>query len=350
MSAIRGRTQRTPHPMQNTALRVVIVGISHWHAPRYIEALRARGVRLVGVSDLDVETAGRRAQQLGCEGYGDTSAMLAAQNPDFAIALPRHDLARRDIEALAEHRVAALIEKPMGLNAQDAAAAANAVGRAGIFAAACLPNRHLQFWEAVDALRRDGRLGHPLHAAFRVVNGTPQRYPEQGAPWMLDPAQSGGGALRNLGAHGIDAALMLASNPLSVRGAVIGNRRCGLAIEDYAVATLASRDGFVATVEVGYSHAGRSGGDQEWRLAATGAYVVDANGTLKIVCSDGEETSTPSRKAAEVYRMMIDETLDRFLSGKAPVVTVAECASAIALLDDIYRFAEQAQPEALVHT
>lgn len=325
-------------------LRIAIAGISHWHAPRYLEALERHRVTLVGVSDHDTAFAKARGRDLSCPGFADTHDMLAATRPDFAVVLPRHDQARAEIEAVADRRVAALIEKPMGLNAGDAAAAAAAMDRAGVFAASCLPNRHLSFWEAIDTLRGEGKLGRPIHASFRIINGPPQRYRDYGVPWMLDPAISGGGPLRNLGSHGADAAFALAGGDLAVRGALIANRAHGLAIEDFAAATVASADGFEATLEVGYSFAAPEGGDQEWRLAATGAYVVDANGTLTVTTADGATSSARSRRAADCYRMMLDDAIARFTAGRPPVATLGECARAVALLDAIYRAGRAAPP------
>lgn len=325
-------------------LRIAIAGISHWHAPRYLEALERHRITLVGVSDHDAALARRHGDELSCPAFADTHDMLATARPDFALVLPRHDRARTEIAAVADRRVAALVEKPMGLDSGDAAAAAAAMERAGVFAASCLPNRYLTFWETIGKLRDDGRLGRPVHASFRIINGPPQRYRDYGVPWMLDPAISGGGALRNLGSHGADAAFALAGSDLTVRGALIANRAHGLPIEDFAAATVASGDGFEATLEVGYSFAAPEGGDQEWRLAATGAYIVDANGTLTVTTADGETSSMPSRRAADVYRMMLDDAIERFASGRPPVATLGECARAVRLIDDIYRAGRAAAP------
>lgn len=48
-------------------LAVVIVGITHWHAPRYMQMLAARGARLVGASDEDAIAGAAVAEQAGIE-------------------------------------------------------------------------------------------------------------------------------------------------------------------------------------------------------------------------------------------------------------------------------------------
>jgi predicted dehydrogenase len=320
-------------------LRIAIAGVTHWHAPRYLESLAAHDTEIVGVSDHDESAGARHAEKIGCRFFADTSDMLGAARPDFVLLLPRHDLAVREARAIADRRLPTLVEKPMGLDAGEARRTAAALLAGNAFAAACLPNRHLLFWDAIERLRNDGKLGTPIHASFRIVNGPPARYPGYGVPWMLDPARAGGGVLRNLGAHGADASLALGGADLAVRGAVIARRGYGMAIEDYATATLAAPDGFAATIEVGYSHADANSSDQEFRLAATGAYIVDANGALTVTTGDGRREVVKSRTATDGYDMLVAETLARFRSGKEPVVDVAQCARAVTIIDAIYHAA-----------
>jgi predicted dehydrogenase len=263
--------------------------------------------------------------------------MLAETKPDLVLLLPRHDRALDEAGIVAAFGLPVLAEKPLGLNAAESGEAARVLLAGHRFAAACLPNRHLLFWDRVTQLRVEGRLGTPIHMSVRIVNGPPSRYPAYGVPWMLDPSLAGGGVLRNLGAHGCDAARALGGDTLAVRGAAVERRGHGLAIEDYATAILAAPDGFVATVEVGYSHAGPQSSDQEFRLAATGAYIVDGNGTLSVTLADGSRETTASRDATAAYAFLVRDALARLRSGTPPAAAVADCAAAVTLIDAIYR-------------
>ena len=64
-----------------------------------------------------------------------------------------------------------------------------------------------------------GRLGPLSHIYVRINRPTPPRYPAWDCPWMLDPAEAGGGCLRNLGPHGLDMFLHLTGEPAQVTGA-----------------------------------------------------------------------------------------------------------------------------------
>ena len=319
-------------------LSAVIAGITHWHAPRYVRILRARGVRLLGAADADAGRGRAAADRHGIAFEADTDYLLEKTRPDLAVLLPRHDLATREITAVAARGVAMLVEKPMGRNGREAAASAAAVKQAGIFAAVCLPNRHLGIWDAYRALVADGSLGTLLHAHFRTINGPPSRYIDYGVPWMLDPELSGGGALRNLGIHGADAACQLAAGrPLSLACARTSNAAHGGRTEDFAAALCGTTDGFIVTLEAGYTYANQQeGGDYEWRIAATGAYLHECNGRLRVHRRGGaiEEHAVPTPHLA--YEIMAGAALDAFVAGAAPPATVDDCVRAVDLQDLIY--------------
>lgn len=326
-------------------LTAVIAGITHWHAPRYVRILRSRGVRLLGAADADAGAGRAASQRYDIAFEADTDRLLEKTRPDLALLLPRHDLATREITAVAARGVAMLLEKPMGRNGREAAASAAAVRRAGIFASVCLPNRYLGIWDAYRALVADDALGTLLHAHFRTINGPPSRYIDYGVPWMLDPDIAGGGALRNLGIHGADAICQLAAGrPLTMTGASISHAGHDGRIEDFAAAVCATADGFIATLEAGYTYANQQeGGDYEWRIAATAAYLHECNGRLRVHRRGAtiEERAVPTPHLA--YEIMVNAALDAFEAGAAPPATVDDCVFAVDLQDRIYATAAMAR-------
>jgi len=326
-------------------LTAVIAGITHWHAPRYVRILRSRGVRLLGAADADAGAGRAASQRYDIAFEADTDRLLEKTRPDLALLLPRHDLATREITAVAARGVAMLLEKPMGRNGREAAASAAAVRRAGIFASVCLPNRYLGIWDAYRALVADDALGTLLHAHFRTINGPASRYIDYGVPWMLDPDIAGGGALRNLGIHGADAICQLAAGrPLTMTGASISHAGHDGRIEDFAAAVCATADGFIATLEAGYTYANQQeGGDYEWRIAATAAYLHECNGRLRVHRRGAtiEERAVPTPHLA--YEIMVNAALDAFEAGAAPPATVDDCVFAVDLQDRIYATAAMAR-------
>ena len=325
-------------------LSIAIVGVTHWHAERYVRMLRARGATLVGASDADPTAGAAAASRHGIAFDPDTDAMLARARPDFAVVLPRHDRALAEVGPVLARRLPMLVEKPLGRNADEARATAAAIERAGVFASVCFPNRHLEIWDAFRALTVEGALGTVIHAHFRVVNGPPERYRAYGVPWMLDPAVSGGGALRNLGIHGCDAALALAgARELRLVGGTISSIGHRGPVEDFAAGVFATDDGFVATLEAGYSYASmKDGGDYEWRIAATGAYLRESNGVLTVQRLGRDAETREVRTPGIAYEVMVNAALDAFERGSPPPAPVADCARAVALQDAIYAAARSA--------
>ena len=95
--------------------------------------------------------------------------------------------------------------------------------------------------------------------------------------------------------------------------------------------------GAVMQMEAGYSWAPSAGGDFEWRIAATGAYLQQGQRRLVVRMADGRveelETVQPS------YQPMVERVLADFASGRPPFATLAECAAATALCDRVYEAA-----------
>jgi predicted dehydrogenase len=176
----------------------------------------------------------------------DAAAVLA-DRPDLVIALGRGPEAATRLAWLIQHDIPILADKPIGLSHADVAPLAEMARQRDRFVAVALVNR---IAGVIDAL---GDAGRTAHVYFRIVNGHPRRYRDWGVPWMLDPRQSGGGALRNLGVHGVDAFLALAGEqPVRVEHAAF-HSIFGEAVEDYACGA-ARRRWNVGLIEAGYTH------------------------------------------------------------------------------------------------
>src|SRR5205814_128171 len=157
------------------------------------------------------------------------------------------------------------------------------------------------------------RLGTLAHLGFRLIKGSPERYVGFGVPWMLDPAVSGGGPLRNFGIHVADQLnWQLGPRAARVAGAGLTRRLYGHGIEDFGAAVLRTDDGIVVTLEVGYSHAAIGGSDNELRVAAAGAYLVQRGGRLEVQPPDGEVQVSNPEAGHSFYRDIFFDALRRF--------------------------------------
>lgn len=316
------------------APRIAFVGVAHWHAPIYAGILKTLGIPVVGSSDPDRDAGAAQATRLGVPFEADAARMLDSAKADFTIVMPRHDRAMETLAPVLDRRSPMLVEKPLGLNGEMARATARAIEASGAWATAAMTVRHNAIWRHLAAMKKAGTLGTVMHAHFRIVNGPPRRYPDWGVGWMLEPEKSGGGALRNLGIHAADAFLKLAGGGIEVRSASLTHHAYKLPVEEFATALLTSSSGAVGTIEAGYSYAA-SGGDFEWRVAATGGYFVETATELTIRYPDGRLETDPTPKIP-VQQPMVEAALADWAAGRAPACPVSECADAVALCDRIY--------------
>jgi predicted dehydrogenase len=320
-------------------MRFVIVEVGHWHAPIHLRSFRLAGADIVGVSDHQPGVAQRFAAPLGCPAFTDYHVMLRETRPDFVVGLGRHT----DMPAIARDLLATglplVLEKPLGLSAEQVAPLVEIARKQNAFVAVPLVNRYCTLWTEMDRLEQAGRVGVRSHAHFRVINGPPQRYVKDNVSWMLDPALSGGGCMRNLGIHTIDAFLRYAGGEeVEVVSAALTYRVYGRAVEEMGAALLRSKSGIIGTVEAGYSFASMTTGEYEWRVAAGNCYLVERDGGLRVATLDDDKVEDISLAALPGrYDVFGVDTLARLQAGRPPIAGLEDCYRAMRVLDDVYR-------------
>ncbi len=316
-------------------MRIALTGVGHWHAAMHLDAARAAGAEVVAGWDPDPDATARFAAAQGVPAASGVDALLAMK-PDLMVVMG-HPV---EVPAMARAVLAAglpmVLEKPAAPTTDMLAAIAPPPGH---FIAVPLANRCSPIWAEMDRLKAAGRLGAVAHAQFRIVNGAPQRYRVDRVDWQLDPSVSGGGAMRNLGLHAVDAALTLfGRDEPDLLAAVARSDMHGEKVEDYALAVLATKGGPVVTVEAGYSYATMApGGDYEWRVSAGNAYLVDTGATCRVATLDDGQTReiapVPSRTR---YRAFMADTLERLRKGERPLVDFNDYVRAMRVVDAIY--------------
>lgn len=318
-------------------VRLSIAGAGHWHAPRHVEAFAAAGATVVAVQDDDPAAAQRWAARLSCPAERTLDDLLG-HDADLVLAMPRHRDAPTVIAELVRHGTPFVVEKPAAARAADLWPLVHAAEAAGRFAAVPLINRYSTFWDQVGRLRAEGLLDPTTVARFRIVNGSPERYVEDDVAWVLDPEISGGGALRNLGPHAVDAFLSLADGEVSVLGAALSHRQHGLPVEEHAMAILRDEAGLVGLVEVGYSGPDRDGTDHEWALTGAGSSVRELHDVVEVSTARGSST-VASPLVLERYRIFAADVVERLRDGRPAPVPLRAACQALDVIDRIYAVA-----------
>ncbi|HEY4856002.1 MAG TPA: Gfo/Idh/MocA family oxidoreductase [Xanthobacteraceae bacterium] len=320
-------------------IRVAAIGISHWHAlfdAAYLRHLITMpDVDLVAVQDSDAGIVAKRAAEVGNPPtFTDYGKMLVTSRPDFVIALGRH----RQMAAIAHDLLDAglpfLMEKPMGINAVEVDGVAAKAAQLNAFVAVPLAQRYTPFARRAREMIDAGRLGPLSHIYVRINRPGPERYPAWDCAWMLDPAEAGGGCLRNLGPHGLDMFLHLTGEEAQVTGAQLSRCAHGKAVEDYASVILRSASGILGTVEVGNGFP-RDGTDGEWKIAGRDGILTMKDGVLKLATAQGDEIFHDTGTIAPYFTALRD-ALDHWRRGAAPPVSVHDCVRAVRLIDHAY--------------
>ena len=161
-----------------------------------------------------------------------TTALLKTLRPDFVVALGRHSQMAAIAHDLLDAGYPRLMEKPMGISAKEVDAVAEKAARKNAFVAVPLAQRYSAFAARAREFLAAKTFGPLSHIYVRINRPAPPRYAAWDCPWMLDPAEAGGGALRNLGPHGLDMFWHLTGEEAAVTGAQLSTRPHGNAVED----------------------------------------------------------------------------------------------------------------------
>jgi len=324
-------------------IRIAAIEVGHWHAlydADYLKTLSGMPeVQLVGVQDPDSAMAAQRAAQVGGPpSYTDYREMLSITRPDFVLALGRPSTMAGIAHFLLDHGYPFMMEKPMGVNALEVRGIADKAALKGAFVAVPLFQRYHPFVSHARRMLAEGAFGPVSHFYFRSNRPSSARYVAWGSPWMLDPAVAGGGCLRNLGIHGVDAFLLLTGEDARVTGAQISSRAHAQPVEDYATLLLRTPSGVLGTIEVGNTFPAQ-GADGEWKLSGRDALLVLRDGVLRSVTAAGEQ-QLAEQPAEPLPVIAVRDTLARWQSGQAPAAGVEDCYRAARLIDQAYDIAK----------
>jgi predicted dehydrogenase len=324
--------------------RVALVGVGHWHANLHLHAFLKAGAQIVAVSDPTLELAQRFAQRANCPAFTSVHDILEHTDPDLTVVMGRPTEMPDIVRTLALAGRALLVEKPVARNATELEPLVQLVNTQGVFAAVPFANRCSPLWSALRESRA-GKTNDPvIHAHFRIVNGPAQRYVNAGVPWMLEPSICGGGALRNLGIHGVDAFRFAVGDEAvwvehaSIRHGTGHDTGSRAGIDEHALVTLRSASGAVGLIEAGYTFASlQPGGDFEWRIATSSTYLIERDDRLiQASLHDQQQLERPISAQADRYDDFARDTLERLRDGRPPLASLYDCLEAMRLIDTAY--------------
>ena len=322
--------------------RVAVIGVDHYHAtstPNYLRILQNEQVDILGVHAPDDAIAAKWAGEYNSTPYTDYRAMIEKTKPEFIVALGKHVAMPAEFRFLVDTGIPFLMEKPWGIDDKTVSELADLAESKHAWAAVPMPFRYSLFAETAVEMRQRNELGTISHMLFRFNQPGVQRYVDLGSPWMLSKADAGGGALINLGIHGIDLFRYITSEEPQVVSAVTSHAVHKREVEDYAHVTLRTPSGIVFLNEASYTYPG-TGGDQERKLSAQKMFLratTSGGEGVQIVGPGRDDTRRAPEGYLSGWPRVVHECLERIGRGEPPPASARDCARAVSLIFDAYR-------------
>jgi predicted dehydrogenase len=240
-------------------IRIAVVGTGAIAQMAHLPVLRKmRGVDLVALCDTDRAKARALADRLEIpDVYVDLEDLFEAGNLDaIIISTPSHLHQPYTLEAIAAG-VDVLCERPIALSARGVKMILEAAESSGRKVMVANNHRFRSDVQALDRFLRGGELG-----TLTGIRAGAYHQHGSAAGWRLNRAESGGGALFDLGLSLVDLALWLSDYPTPQRvWAHLDRPRGPNSVEDAALLTIECANGMACTFDLSWAYVG---GEDRW--------------------------------------------------------------------------------------
>ena len=237
-------------------MKLVICGLWHVHAEDYYKiAIGHAGVEVIGVYDDRPERLAAFREKYGVPAM--TLAELLQSGADGAIVCTSTDTHADVICALAEAGINVFTEKVLALSSAECDRIAAAVEKSGVQFVISLPHKYIGAWRTVKAVVESGELGKINYVRYRNVhsgsvnNWLPAHF--------YNEKECGGGAMIDLGAHGMYMIDWLVGQPVLAKSTFTlscSNEETAKKntdrVEDNAVTVMQYENGCIAINETGF--------------------------------------------------------------------------------------------------
>lgn len=186
-------------------IRVGVIGTSWWVDLAHLPGLGARGdVEVAALCGRDPAKLGALAAKFGVPAtYTDWRALLAHPGLRAVVIATPNVLHPEQARAALDAGLGVVCEKPLALAAADARAVAARARTAGLAGMTFFTHRTVGAAAQVKRLVARGFLGRPLHASAQYLTSS-QLKPGKPFSWKMNRAESGSGALGDIGSHLVD--------------------------------------------------------------------------------------------------------------------------------------------------
>jgi predicted dehydrogenase len=234
------------------------------------EALRGVGhARLARVYDARADLAHDLAARYGGEPAGSLEALLADPAVQAVYICVPHHLHKGIAVRAADAGKHVFVEKPLGVNPDEAHAIVEACRRAGVACGVPFVARYAPAYREAHRLARSGAIGEITGFRVSYRGDKPASYWSGGysgraaSDWRQSKATAGGGVMIMNTIHDLDAILWIAGLTVTYAQGATANTGSPGEIEDYALAILGCAGGAMGSLEaLAALPGGRAPGDR----------------------------------------------------------------------------------------
>ena len=304
-------------------------------------------MEIAGAHAPDAAFAKAFADKAGCPAYTDYRKMIDKTRPEFVVALGHHAAMPAAFRYLIDTGIPFVMEKPWGVDDKTVNALADLAEAKKAWVAAPVVFRYNWVVQTAVAMRERGELGYIAHGVMRFDQPTTDRSVQNGSVWMLSKKEAGGGAMINLGIHGVDMFRYITGEEPKVIGAVTSHKLRKQEVEDFCHVTMRTPGGTICIAEASYTFPTSGNNlERQEQITAEKAFLRQVPGrgeSVQIIGPDGRnETVSAPEGYVNGWPRVIKECLDRVGRGEPPPATARDCARAVSLIFDAYRMAGEA--------
>jgi predicted dehydrogenase len=236
-------------------MRLGLLSFWHVHAADYAqEAADEADAEIVAVWDEQPERGRLEAAARGLEFVDDLDSVLGDPTIDGVIVTTATTVHATIIPAAAAAGKHVFAEKVIAPTLRESLAIVQAVEDAGVAMTVALSRAQQPATTAIRQLIDDGRIGRPNSARIRFAHNGALPTPDRPDGWLparfYDPAESGGGAMIDFGAHPLYLIRLFLGIPKSVT-ATYGDVT-GRGVDDNSVTVFGFENGAIGIAETSF--------------------------------------------------------------------------------------------------
>ena len=322
--------------MSDAAVRFGLLGFGKHAVRRLVPAFPAcTEAVLTGAWRRDQSELGRNCSELGiAHAFASREALCSSPDVDVVFITSPDAMHREDALLAFAHGKSVLCEKPVAMNAGEAAEMAEAAAKAGVVYGVAQNFRWNRSLEWMREQIRAGRIGEPqmAHAQFA--------YPGDKAPrvWIADRALACGGPIGDVGVHCIDALRFLLGDEVETVSTLARKDAASREVEAMASLQMEMSGGVYATVTVSARAPYRTVIEvmgSEGVLIAENALTVDRPVEVTVRRA-GELVEQTTLDNGDGYTRMLDDFARWFRGGVTFAASGADGVTNMRVLDAAY--------------